>query len=100
MENLVSPWDTYACKRKVYAPQPSDDHHNDSTKEGNMIVLANTAVCPLINKIKILQNFYSVYKEESFPGISTTVKKRIQMQKIIIVIALLSTVIDWPPVLF
>lgn len=64
-----------------------------------MIVLANTAVCPLINKIKILQNFYLLYKEESFPGISTTVKKRIQMQKIII-IALLSTVIDWQPVLF
>ena len=81
MENLVVPWNTYACKRKVYAPQPSDDHHNDSTKEGNMIVLANTTVCPLISKIKILQNFYLLYKEESFPGISTNVKKRIQMQK-------------------
>lgn len=75
MENLVVPWNTYACKRKVYAPQAGDDHHNDSTKEGNMIVLANTAICPLINKIKILQSFYVLYKVECFPGISTAVKK-------------------------
>ena len=40
-----------------------------------MIVLANTAICPLINKIKILQSFYVLYKVECFPGISTAVKK-------------------------